>query len=88
MRIDPRALCLATGLSAAVLFVVCAAWVAVAPVAATQTFGFLLHVDLSGLARTLSWTSFLGGLVAWSAGVGLTFALAAWLYNRFTVVSE
>ena len=63
MRIDPRALCLATGLTAAVLFVVCAAWVALAPVAATQTFSFLLHLDLSGMARTLIWTSFFGGLV-------------------------
>jgi hypothetical protein len=83
MRIDARAVSLAAGFTAAILFVLCAAWVALAPDAATGAFSFLLHLDLSGMARTLSWASFLGGLVAWSAGMGLTFGLAAWLYNRF-----
>lgn len=83
MRIDPRSFGFAAGLTAAVIFVLCAIAVAIAPGSTTAFAGFLLHIDLSGMSRSIGWGSFVGGLVAWSVGTGLTFGLTAWLYNRF-----
>ena len=54
MRIDPRAFGSAAGLTAALLFLVCAVFVAVAPHATTAFFGTLIHADLSAVARPLS----------------------------------
>lgn len=84
MRLEPRAFGLAAGATAAVLFILCAAAVAVAPGSTTSLAGFLVHMDLSGMARSLTVTNFVGGLVIWTLGTGLTFALAGWLYNRFS----
>jgi len=82
VSLDIRAFAWAGGLTAAVLFVVCAAAVAVAPEATTALAGFLIHTDLSEFGRTLTWGNFLGGVVTWALGTALTFALAAWFYNR------
>jgi hypothetical protein len=84
MRIDPRAFGSAAGMTAAILFVICAVAVATAPGSTTSAAGFLFHVDMSGITRHLTWVSFLGGLVTWSLGTGLTFGFTAWLYNRFS----
>lgn len=83
MGLDARAFGLAAGLTAAVLFSVCAAAVAIAPGSATSVASFLIHMDLSGMSRSMTWGSFAGGLVLWSVGTGLTFSFAGWLYNRF-----
>jgi hypothetical protein len=82
VSLDIRAFAWAGGLTAAALFVVCAAAVAVAPEATTALAGFLIHTDLSEFGRTLTWGNFVGGVMAWTVGTALTFALAAWLYNR------
>ena len=81
MRLEPRAFGLASGITAALLFAACALYVAVNPGGATALFGFVMHMDLTGLARPLTFGSFSGGLVFWGLLVGLTFAFAAWLYN-------
>jgi FtsH-binding integral membrane protein len=83
MRIDPRAIGSAAGITAAILFVVCAVAVAIAPGFTTSLAGLLFHLDLSGITRHLTWVTFLGGLVAWSLGTALTFGFTARLYNRF-----
>lgn len=82
MRLDTRAFGLAAGATAAVLFTVCAFFVAVAPLATTAFFGTLIHADLSSITRTLTFASFVVGLCAWAVGVGLSFMLAAAIYNR------
>jgi hypothetical protein len=82
MRINPRAFGIATGLTAAFLFLVCAVFVAVLPDATTAFFGTLIHADLSAVARPLSLSSFVIGLIVWTVGTGLTFGLAAAVYNR------
>jgi hypothetical protein len=83
MRLDTRALGLAASIVAAGLFILCAAAVAVAPDWTTAMAGTLAHLDLSGLARTLTWSSFFTGLVCWTVGTGLVFAALGALYNRF-----
>ena len=82
MSLNIRAIALSAGLTAAALFVICAAAVAVAPEATTKFAGFLIHADLTGLSRPLSLGNFIGGLAAWPVGTALTVGFAAWLYNR------
>jgi len=67
---------------AAVLFIVCAVAVWLAPEATTAIFGTLIHADLTSITRTLTLGSFVTGLVCWTVGTGVTFALLAILYNR------
>jgi hypothetical protein len=81
MRLDARAFGLAAGAMAALLFTLCAAGVAVAPEAMTALGGTLVHLDMSGMVRTLTWTNFLGGLATWTLLTGLVFAAVAALYN-------
>ena len=87
MRLDTRAFGMAAGATAAVLFTVCSLAVAVAPDATTAFFGYLVHMDLSGLPRTLTFGTVIGGLVAWTLGTALTFGLVAAIYNRLTGVA-
>lgn len=83
MTFDARALGLAAGTAAAALFSVCALAVAVAPAATTAFASSLIHLDLTGLARTLTWRSYFGALLFWSIGAGLLFAGVGGLYNRY-----
>lgn len=84
MRLDTRAFAFAAGITAAVLFTLCALAVAIAPGPTTAFFGYLAHVDLSTLPWTLTLGSFVGGLICWTLGTALTFGLAAAIYNRLT----
>lgn len=87
MRLDIRAFTCAGGLVAALLFVVCSVGVALAPQAAATFAGDLIHADLTGLVRTLTWGSFALGLVVWTAGTALTFAVIAATYNRLAATA-
>ena len=81
--LDPFAFGLAAGSVAAALFVLCALSVALAPDLATAVVSYMLHLDLTGLARPLTWGSFFGGLFCWALGMGVVVAAGAVLYNRF-----
>ena len=82
MRLDARALGLAGGATAAVLFIICASAVAIAPGPTTAFAGSLIHMDLSSMSRALTFGSFLGGLISWVVGTSLTSWLVAAVYNR------
>ena len=84
MRIDSRAFGLAAGTIAAILFTVCAVAVAIAPSWTTAVASSVIHLDLSGMARTITWGTFFGGLLFWTIGTGLVFAGGGGLYNRFS----
>ena len=84
MRLDSRAFGLAAATVAASLFALCALAVAIAPTWTTALASSLIHLDLSGLARTLTWGSFFSGLVCWTLLTGLVFAAVGGLYNRFS----
>ena len=83
MKLDSRAFGLAAGVVAGALFTLCALAVAVAPAWTTAFASSLIHLDLTGLARTLTWGSYFGGLLCWSIGAGLVFVAVGGLYNRF-----
>ena len=82
MRLDTRAFGIAAGIVAAAVSAVCALVVAIAPGSATALFGNVIHMDLTGLARPVTWANFVGGLVFWGLGTGLVFAVGSRLYNR------
>jgi hypothetical protein len=86
MKLDTRAFAIATAVVAAALFLICAFFVAVAPEKTTAFVGHLIHADLSGMSRSLTWANFFGGLVCWTVGTGIAGAMLAWFYNRFTRV--
>ena len=82
MRFDARAFGMAAGIVAAVLFTICALAVAVAPVPTSALAGYLTHMNLSGMARTVTLGSFVGGLIIWTLGTAIVFGSAAAIYNR------
>lgn len=81
--LDARAFGFAAGTVAAALSTLCALGVAIVPRFTTAVASTLIHLDLSGMARTLTWRGYFTGLIGWTLGVGLIFWAAAALYNRF-----
>jgi len=81
MKLNIWAFGLAVGIVIAAAFTICAFFVAVAPEATAALIGYLLHINLSGLARPITWASYVAGVL----GVGIWTALwataAAKLYN-------
>lgn len=86
MKLDTRAFAIAAAIVAAALFLICAFFVAVAPEQTTNFAGHLIHADLNGIMRSLTWGSFFGGLVCWTLGTGVVGAALAWVYNRLARV--
>ncbi len=82
MKLDSRAFGIAAGAAAAVVSAACALIVVVAPEFATNLFGNVVHLDLTSLARRVTWGNALGGVVFWGVGIGLVFAFGAWVHNR------
>ena len=69
-------------MTAALLFTLCAAAGAIAPSVTTVFFGYIVHLDVSGMRRELTAASFIVGLIALTPGTALTFGFAAMMYNR------
>jgi hypothetical protein len=87
MRLDTRAFAAAAGIAAAVLFTTCGLAVVVAPEATTAAASYLIHMDLSGMARTMTFGRFVGGLVIWTLGTAVVFGSIAAIYNRLVAQS-
>lgn len=82
MKINTRALGISSATIAAASYVVCGLFVVAAPGATSRFFGWIFHIDLSSMARQISITSFIGGLILFSAFVGTCVAATAGMYNR------
>lgn len=81
MKLNLQAFAGASALVTAVLFTLCALFIAMAPEAAYAAFSFLFHVDLTNLAYPMGWGVYFGGLASWVVGMGIVGAALAWLYN-------
>ena len=81
MRLDVRAFALAVGVSVAGAFSFCAFFVAIAPEATAEFIDYLLHINLTGLSRPISWGSYLAGVLALAIWTALWASVAAALYN-------
>lgn len=83
MKIDSRILGLATALGVAGAFVICTLVVAIAPGSATAFLSYALHIDITGLARPVTWGGFLAGLLLTSVYFGVLVAAVGGIYNRW-----
>jgi hypothetical protein len=70
------------------LFAVCAFFVAIAPGETSALFSYVMHVDLTGLARHITWASFFGGLLIFSLVMALHVGVAGWLYNVLSACGQ
>ena len=84
MKLNVRGFSVAIGTVIAAAFSVCAFFVAIAPDATAAFIGYLLHINLSGLTRPLTWPSYFAGVLAMGIWTGLWAAVAATIYNSLT----
>ena len=81
MNANAKRVGIAAGLVAAASFAVCATFVAIAPGSTTAFFSYMMHIDLSTMARTITWQSFVVGMLLFSVIVGAHVWLVAALYS-------
>ena len=81
MKLKVSAFGLAVAIVVTAAFTVCSFFVAVAPAATAEWIEYLLHINLTGLSRSISWASYLAGVVALAVWTGLWAAAAAKIYN-------
>jgi hypothetical protein len=86
MNIKASAFGLAVAVVVAAGFTICSLFVAVAPEATAKFIGYLLHINLAGLSRSISWASYFAGVLGLGIWTGLMAAAAAQIYNL--LVSE
>ena len=81
MKLNVWAFGVAIGIVIAAAFTICAFFVAVAPEATADFIGYLLHINLSGLARPINWASYVAGVLGVGIWTGLWAAAVAKFYN-------
>ena len=79
-----RALTITGAMMAAATYVVCAVFMALAPGLATGLGSDVVHVNLSGVGRAVTWGGALRGGLFFTAFVALVCAASGWLYNRLS----
>lgn len=77
-----RALTITGIVVAAAIYIICATFVAAAPDTAATIGGYIFHMDLSGVGRTLTWGGGVIGLVVFTAFIALVCGASGSLYNR------
>ena len=84
MRIDSKSLGIATALTVVAVFTLCSIVVALIPDGAGTFVRYALHLDITGLARKITWGSFSLGLL-FTAALGAVAAIVlARIYNQLT----
>ena len=81
MKLNVWAFSVSVGVVTAVIFTVCAFFVALAPEGTATLIGYLLHIELIGLTRPITWGSYFAGLLGSGVGTALWAGATAWLYN-------
>lgn len=72
----------ASGLCAGLLWVICSILVALFPHYMLLMTTHMIHVDITQMGWTLTWSGFLVGLAGWMILAGVAGALLAVIYNR------
>ena len=81
MKLNVGAFGSAVGIAVAAGFTICAFFVAVAPEGTAAFIGYLLHINLAGLSRPITWASYIAGVLGVGLWTALWAAAAAKLYN-------
>ena len=82
MKLDAKGLALAVAIVTAVLWILCSAFVSLAPGPAMGITGHMVHTDLTEFSWSLTWGGVLIGLVSWTLAAAIPAWLIAWTYNR------
>ena len=83
MRINARTLGFSTALVAAAAFTTCSLIVAIAPGALSAFVSYALHIDITGIARPITFASYLVGVLFVAVLSGVFVAAVAAAYNGF-----
>ena len=83
MKLDPKALALASATTSAVLWIVCSILVALLPGMMMNMTGDMVHTNMGQMSWSLNFVGFSVGLLVWAALFGVTGWLIAVFYNRF-----
>ncbi len=81
-KLDLRALAITTGIVSGVLALACLGLVAINAAAFMAAVSYLVHADLTGVARPLTAGSFITGLVFWTVVPAALAAAFGAIYNR------
>lgn len=82
MKLNVYSFSFAVGIVTAAAFTVCAFLFAVAPEATSAFIGYLLHLNLTGVTRPVTWGGYFAGALGTGIWTGLWAAVVAKLYNR------
>lgn len=82
MRLNVKAMAIAQGTVAGILFVLCRLVFTLAPESTLAAMKYLLHTDWSGVALPVTCGGFFLGLVVWMVFAALVGAAWASVYNR------
>jgi hypothetical protein len=82
MSANIRALTITGAVIAALTYIICAGFVALAPEMATTLGAYIVHMDLSKVGRSVTMGGALVGGAFFTVFVALVCASSGWLYNR------
>lgn len=82
LRLSTRSLFLATVINTGIAYLICVLFLTVAPQATMTFFSYVLHANLTGIIRSITWVSFIVSLLVCSVSTGLYAALVARSYNK------
>lgn len=88
MKIKSSALGLAAATVTAIAFGICGVSFAVAPGPTSAFVSWLIHLDVTGMARPVSAWNLFAGIALFGGYVGLLVGATASLYNRLTMLRE
>lgn len=83
MKLDPKALALASAATSTVLWIACSILVAFLPGMMMNMTGDMVHANMDQMSWSLNFVGFSVGLLIWATLFGLTGWLIAVFYNRF-----
>lgn len=86
--LNVKALTITGAIVAAVSYVICAGFVAIAPDAASTIGAYIVHIDLSRIGRTTTWGGALLGGTFFTVFVALVCASAGAVYNSLTSAKQ
>lgn len=79
-----KALTITGLLVAAIIYIVCAGFVAIAPESASTLGTYVTHINLAMVGRSVTWGGAVIGFLFVTAFVAVVCAASGALYNRFT----
>ena len=84
MKLKTDSLAATAAITAAAIFTICTALLALFPEFITRIWNNAWHVGMRSSAGNLTLTSYVLGLCFWAVGAFVVFAIAGWIYNRLS----